>query len=403
MTYDVTELRSRFSSLNSGVAHFDAPGGTQTPDVVGEAIAQTLMAPLSNLGGGNVRSEANAETIITDFRTAFGDLLGASPSGIVYGRSTTQLNYDFSRALAKDWQPGDNIVVSRLDHDANVRPWIQAAESRGADVRWIDFEPATSEVVWDSVEAAIGPRTRVVAVTAASNLLGTKPPVRDIAEVAHAAGALVHVDAVHYAAHELVDLEGLGADSLVCSPYKFLGPHCAVLAAAPEFLESVKPDKLAPATDVVPERFELGTLPFETLAGATAAVNFLAEVSPGGGGSRRERLRASFDAIAEYEYRLVERVEKEFEVFGSRLVCHSRAGDRTPTLLFTFPGRRSWSAYEFLATKDVLAPADSFYAYETYRRLSLDDPHAMRLGMAPYVDDHDVDRLVSAIAQFLKS
>ncbi|WP_086709105.1 cysteine desulfurase-like protein [Streptomyces antimycoticus] len=403
MTFNVTDLRSHFPSLATGVAHFDAPGGTQTPRAVGEAIARTLTGPLSNLGGEGIRSEVNAEDAIAAFRAAYSDLLGVPEDGIVYGRSATQLNYDFSRTLAKKWQPGDEVVVSRLDHDANVRPWVQAAEAVGAEVRWIDFDPATAEVTWESVEAAIGPRTRLVAITAASNLLGTKPPVRAIADAAHAVGALVHVDAVHYAAHNLVDVPALGADLLVCSPYKFLGPHCAVLTASPQLLETLTPDKLVPSSDAVPERFEFGTLPFEILAGATAAVDFLAQIAPGDALSRRERLRASFHALEEHEMRLRKRLEEGLAGFGDAVVVHSRAADRTPTMFLTLRGRRTWDAYEFLATKDVLAPAGSFYAYEAYHRLNLDDPDGLRLGLAPYVDDDDVSRFLAGLAAFLAS
>ena len=280
MLYDVAELRSHFPGLASGIAHFDGPGGTQAPRQVGEAMATTLTAPLSNRGTIGA-SERNAERAVAEFRSAYADLLGVSPRGIVHGRSATQLNYDFSRALAKTWRPGEEVVVTRLDHDANVRPWVQAAAAGGLTVRWIDFDPETSEVIWESVEEAITPRTRLVALTGASNLIGTKPPVRAIADAAHAVGALIHVDGVHYTAHEPVDVVALGADILVCSPYKFLGPHCGVLAADPELLESIHPDKLLPSTDVVPERFELGTLPYEALAGATAAVDFLAAIAPG--------------------------------------------------------------------------------------------------------------------------
>jgi cysteine desulfurase family protein (TIGR01976 family) len=400
MTFDVAALRSHFPSLASGIAHFDGPGGTQTPRQVGEAIAATLTGPLSNRGTAIV-SESNANQAAVAFRAAYSDLLGVPAAGVVYGRSATQLTYDISRALAKTWQAGDQIVVSRLDHDANVRPWIQAAIAAGATVAWIDFDPNTSEVLWDSVEAAITDRTRLVAITGASNLIGTKPPVRAIAEAAHAAGALVHVDGVHYTAHGFVDLEELGADLFVCSPYKFLGPHCAVLAAAPELLESIHPDKLLPSTDDIPERFELGTLPYEIMAGATAAVDFLAEIDAGAATGRRERLRSSLHAIDQHELRLRTSIEEGLAAFCDAVVVHSRAAERTPTLLLTLPGRKCWDAYEFLAARNVQAPAGSFYAYEPFRRLDLDDSHGLRLGLAPYLDYDDVTRLLEGLGAFL--
>jgi cysteine desulfurase family protein (TIGR01976 family) len=293
------------------------------------------------------------------------------------------------------------VVVSRLDHDCNVRPWIQAAEAAGAAVRWMEFDPATAEVDLRSLEAGLSSRTRLVAVTAASNLLGTKPPVRRIADAAHAAGALVYVDGVHYAAHELVDVPALGADLFVCSPYKFLGPHCGVLGAAPALLETIRPDKLLPSTDVVPERFELGTLPYEVMAGATAAIDFLAAIAPGGEAGRRGRLRASLQAVHEHEEGLRRTLEAGLEALGPRVVVHSRAADRTPTLLLTLPGRKTADASRFLAARKVHAPAGSFYAAEPFRRLGLADSGGLRLGLAPYSDRSDVARVLEGLAAFL--
>lgn len=399
MPYDVAELRTHFPSLASGTAHFDGPGGTQTPREVAAAIAATISGPLSNRGSTGA-SEANADAAVSGFRAAGSDLLGVTASGIVHGRSATQLTYDFSRALAKQWTRGDGVVVSRLGHDANVRPWLQAADAVGAVVRWIDFDPATGEVDAESVAAAIIPGTRLVAITAASNLIGTRPDLPAIAEAAHAVGALLWVDGVHYAAHEFVDVPRLGADFFVCSPYKFLGPHCGVLAASPDLLGTVHPDKLLPSTDAVPERFELGTLPYEQLAGVTAAVDFLAGIG-GTEGTRRQRLEASFAAIDAHELRLRGRLEDGLHALGDAVVVHSRAGERTPTLLLSLPGRRTWDAYQFLATRGVLAPAGSFYAYETFRRLALPDEHGLRLGLAPYSTDEDVDRALEGLAAFL--
>ena len=280
MAYDVDRVRSLFPSLESGWAHFDGPGGTQTPRAVGDAVASVLTGPLSNRGTVG-ESEERAEAAVHGFRLAMADLLDAHPRGIVHGRSTTQLVYDFSRHISREWGGGDEVVVTRLDHDANVRPWVQAAERSGATVRWADFDPDTTELSTDAVTAQLSDRTRLLAVTGASNLIGTIPDVPAIAAAAHDAGALVFVDGVHLTAHALPDVEELGSDFFVCSPYKFLGPHCGVLAARPELLERIMPDKLLPATNVVPERFEFGTLPYELLAGVTAAVDVLAGLDPG--------------------------------------------------------------------------------------------------------------------------
>ncbi|MGW0941343.1 cysteine desulfurase-like protein [Streptomyces sp. NPDC002623] len=402
MAMDVAALRTRFPSLTHGLAFFDGPGGTQTPLPVAEAVTRTLTGPLSNRGLVSA-SELNAERAVGEFRAAYADLLGVPAGTVVHGRSATQLTYDFSRHLAKDWRPGDEIVLSRLDHDANVRPWVQAAERAGAVVRWTEIDAATTELDLDSYERALSPRTRLVAVTAASNVLGTKPPVRRIADRAHEVGALVYVDGVHYAAHHLVDVPALGADLFVCSPYKFLGPHCGVLAGSPELLESLAPDKLLPSPDTVPERFEFGTLPYETLAGATAAVDFLAaldESGPGTGESRRERLRRSLHSLHEHENALRARLDDGLRALGDAVTVHSRAADRTPTVLMTLEGRDATAAQAHLSARGVVAPAGSFYAHEVFAALGLPDP-ALRAGLAPYNDTEDVDRLLDGLASFL--
>ncbi|MFI8240566.1 cysteine desulfurase-like protein [Streptomyces sp. NPDC085866] len=398
MAIDLTALRAHFPSLETGLAFFDGPGGTQTPRPVADAIASTLTGPLSNRGTVSP-SELNAERAVADSRAAYADLLGMPASGIVHGRSATQLTYDFSRHLAKGWKAGDEIILSRLDHDANVRPWIQAAERAGVTVRWIEIDAETTDPDLDSYERALSSRTRLVAVTAASNVLGTKPPVRRIADRAHEVGALVYVDGVHYAAHHLVDVPALGADLFVCSPYKFLGPHCGVLAAAPEFLETLRPDKLVPSPDTVPERFEFGTLPYEILAGATAAVDFLAAMDPGSGSTRRERLAHSLGALHEHEQELRTRLEEGLGALGDLVTLRSGAADRTPTLLMTLEGRDAREAQVHLAARGVLAPAGSFYAYEPFTALKLTDP-ALRVGLAPYNTADDVDRLLDGLAAF---
>jgi cysteine desulfurase family protein (TIGR01976 family) len=397
MSFDVAAFRAEFPSLASGIAHFDNPGGTQTPAVVGEAIARTLTGPLSQRGSALV-SQRNAEDAVAGFRSAVADLVGGVPGGVVHGRSATALTYDVSRTLARTWAPGDEVVVCELDHDSNVRPWIQAAERAGAAVRWLRLDPATGELDLASLDV-ITSRTRLVAITAASNLLGTRPPVATVAARAHEVGALVHVDAVHHTAHAAPDITAMGADLLVCSPYKFFGPHCGALVADPALLETLRPDKLVPSTDAVPERFELGTLPYELLAGVTAAVDLIASV--GTGDSRRERLVSAAAAIAEHELRLRVRVEDGLAALGDHLTLHSRAADRTSTLFLTLRERLPVDAYEHLAKRDVLVPAGTFYAYETFRALGLPVDSGLRIGLAAYTDDSDVDRLLEGLADFL--
>ncbi|WP_217250113.1 cysteine desulfurase-like protein [Streptomyces sp. AC602_WCS936] len=395
MALDVDAIRAQIPALKSGSARFDAPGGTQTPQPVIDAVAEALAHPLANRGR-TTEGERNADGIVADARSALADLLGADPRGVVFGRSATQFAYDLSRTLARTWGPGDEVVVTRLDHDSNIRPWVQAAEAAGASVRWADFDPATGELLPEHIEAVLSPRTRLVAVTAASNLIGTVPDVPAFAGLAHGVGALLHVDAVHYASHAVVDLTALGADTLVCSPYKFLGPHLGVLAARPEFLETLRPDKLLPSSDAVPERFELGTLPYELLAGARAAVDFLAGLEPDARGSRRDRLAASFAALETHEEALRERIERGLAELGG-ITVYSRAARRTPTLLFTVAGLSPAEVYGRLAERGIDAPAGSFYALEASRRLGLGDEGAVRVGLAPYTDAGDVDRLLTAL------
>ena len=399
MALDLTALRAHFPSLDSGLAFFDGPGGTQTPTIVADAIGHALTQPLSNRGLLG-ESALNAENAVQGFRAAYADLLNMPADGIVHGRSATQLTYDFSRHLAKTWREGDEIILSRLDHDANVRPWVQAAERAGVTVRWIEIDPATTELDLGSYELALSSRTRLVAVTAASNVLGTKPPVRQIADRAHAVGAVVYVDGVHYASHHLVDVPALGADLFVCSPYKFLGPHCGVLAGDPALLESLNPDKLLPSPDNVPERFELGTLPYEVLAGAAAAVDFLAAMDPAPAATRREQLAQSLASMHDQEMSLRARLQDGLAGFGDAITLHTKARDRTPTFLMSLVGRDARDAYAHLDSRQVVAPAGSFYAYEPFRALKLEDP-ALRVGLAPYNNAEDVDRLLEGLASFL--
>ncbi|WP_329150519.1 cysteine desulfurase-like protein [Streptomyces niveus] len=401
---DMDALRARIPALRAGVAHFDGPGGTQTPTPVIEAITHALSNPLA-VRGSVAPGEINAETIVREFRLAMADLLGAQAAGIVVGRSATQLTYDFSRVLARGWAPGDEVIVSRLDHDANIRPWVQAAEQAGAVVRWADFDPATGELPATSVGALLTDRTRLVAVTAASNLIGTRPDVAAIADLVHRAGALLYVDGVHLAAHAFVDVTALGADFFVCSPYKFFGPHHGVLAASTGLLETLRPDKLAPSTDAVPERFELGTLPYEALAGTRAAVDFLADLAPdtpGTGQDRRTRLRSAFAAVEVHETALRERAEEAMSQLDG-VTQHSRAALRTPTMLLTFDNREATEAYHFLARSRIHAPAGSFYALEASRHLGLGTAGGLRVGLSPYNNADDIERLTAALSAFLRS
>ena len=394
-SYDVARVRSAFPALRSGTAHFDGPGGSQVPTPVAEAVARTLTSGIANRGTVT-EAERRADAVVVEARRAVADLLGADPGGVVFGRSMTALTYDLARALAKQWGPQDEVVVTRLDHDANIRPWVQAAQAAGATVRWADPDRVTGDLPVDAVAAQLTRRTRLVAVTGASNLVGTRPPVREIADAVHAAGALLHVDGVHLTPHAPVDVTALGADFFACSPYKFFGPHHGVLVADPALLETLHPDKLLPSTDEVPERFEAGTLPYELLAGTTATVDFLADLLPGDG-DRRSRVLASMAAVEEHEDRLLVRLLDGLAALPG-VTLHGSPARRTPTVLFTVAGRTPREVYEQLAGRGVNAPAGTFYAIEAARWLGLGDAGGVRAGLAPYTDDDDVDRLVAGVA-----
>jgi cysteine desulfurase family protein (TIGR01976 family) len=396
-TYDVAAIREHFPGLRDGAAHFDGPGGSQTPDEVASAITATLTGPLANRGALTT-AERNAEDAVHRGRSALGDLLGADPAGIVFGRSMTQLTFDLARTMAKEWGPGDEVVVTRLDHDANVRPWVIAAEAVGAQVRWADFDPETGELAPGTIGDLLTDRTRVVAVTGASNLIGTMPDVAAIADLVHATNAWLYVDGVHLTAHASVEVVLLGADFFGCSPYKFLGPHCAAVAGRVELLEQLRPEKLLPSPDRVPERFELGTLPYELMAGTAAAVDFLADLVPGSG-SRRDRLVSSMSALEAHEDGLRRRIERELGAFPG-VVVHSRAARRTPTLLVNFVGHAPGDLHRHLGERGVNAPAGSFNASEAARHLGLGDAGGLRIGLAPYNDDSDVDRLVEGLRSY---
>lgn len=397
-TYDISAFRALFPALRHGTAHFDGPGGTQTPEPVARAVADALTSPIANRGRVTA-AERTADEIVLAARAAMADLLGADPGGIVFGRSMTALTFDLVRTLSAGWGPGDEIVVTRLDHDANVRPWVLAAQRAGATVRWAPFDPATGELAVEDVTALLSERTRWVAVTASSNLLGTRPEVRAITDAAHEVGAFCFVDGVHFTAHCPVDVTALGADVYACSPYKFFGPHCGVLSAAPGWWEQWSPDKLLPSSDAVPERFELGTLPYELLAGTTAAVDVIAALAGEVGGDRRTRIGAAMAAVEAHESRLHARLEAALDELPG-VTRRSRARRRTPTTLLTFADRPAQAAYEFLAARGVNAPAGSFYAIEASRWLGLGDTGGLRVGLAPYSDDDDVDRLITGLREF---
>ena len=399
MELDVARVRSSFPALSQAVAYFDSPGGTQVPRQVAQSMADTICSGISNRGTVTV-AEQRAASVVAEARSAVTDLLGCTTDGVVFARSMTQVTFDMARALAKQWGPGDEVVVTRLDHDANIRPWVIAAEAAGATVRWVGFDRETAELSVDAVAAELSPRTRLVAVTGASNLLGTRPDVPAIVSAAHDVGALVYVDGVHLTPHAPIVLEELGADFYACSPYKFLGPHHGLVVADPALLEELQPDKLLPSSNTVPERFELGTLSYELLAGTTAAIDFIADMASSAT-DRRTRVLESMRAVEEHEGRLFARMLDGLSAIDE-VTLHGAPKRRTPTALFSVAGHSPQEVYEHLARLDVNAPASHFYAIEASRWVGLGETGAVRAGLAPYSNDEDVDRLVAGVAELAR-
>jgi cysteine desulfurase family protein (TIGR01976 family) len=399
MTYDVEKIRADFPALKSGLAFFDGPGGSQVPTQVGAAIAAAITQPISNRGVTTL-SEKSADEIVLGFRKAVGDLINADPAGVVYGRSWTQITYDFSRTLAKSWKPGDEIIVTTLDHDSNIRPWVQAAEAVGAVVRWAKFDTATGELPTSTISDLLNEKTRLVAVTGAGNTLGTRPNIQEISQAVHKTSALLYIDGVHLTPHTPIDMQAMGADFFGLSFYKIFGPHCAAIAAKPELLKTLNNDKLLPSTSESPERFEFGTLPYELMAGCTATIDYIANMVDGSG-SRRQRVVNSMAAAEKYEEELFEYMESEIKAIPG-VTLYGHAKNRTPTLYFNLKGVAGAEVHKHLAGLKVNAPASNFYALEVSRALGLGDTGAVRAGLAPYSTKEDVDRLVAGLRQLAK-
>jgi cysteine desulfurase family protein (TIGR01976 family) len=398
-SFDVAAVRALYPALADGHAYLDGAAGTQVPASVIEAIAAAYAAGIGNLGGAFAAS-ARAGAIVAGARAAVADLVGGTADGVVFGPSATALAYRIADALSRAWTAGDEIVVSRLDHDSNVRPWIQAAGRAGVTVRWAEVDLVTGELPAAQYADLIGPRTRVVAVTAASNAIGTRPDVAAIAGLAHAAGALCYVDGVHATPHVPVDIAALGADFYTTSAYKWSGPHLAALAADPALLETVWPDKLAPSSNAVPWRFERGTLPFADLAGATAAVEHLAAMAPGAvpaPASRRERILASMAAVEAYEAALFTRLLGGLAEL-EHVTLYGKAARRAPTAFFSIDGVAPRAVAEHLAALGVNVWNGDNYAYELCTALGLEPDGAVRAGLVHYNDASDVDRLLEGVA-----
>ena len=406
MTYDVSRVRALYPALADGWAYLDGAAGTQVPRSVIDAESATYAAGIGNHGAyfaASKRSDAASRAA----REGIVDLVGApSVDGVALGPSMTALTYRFADGLSKTWGPGDEVVVTRLDHDANVRPWVQAAARAGATVKWAVPTLPDVELPVEAVAAQLTERTRLVAVTAASNVIGTRPDVRAIADAAHAVGALVYVDGVHATPHVPVDVAALGADFYATSAYKWSGPHLATVVGDPALLATVMPDKLASSSDAVPDRFEYGTSPFAQHAGMAAAVDHvagLAEVAGAAGApagaTRRERILASMAAVEAYEQALLQKM-----IDGLTAMDHvERFGSPTsqaPTIWFRVKGMTPDEVAEHCAKAEVNVWSGHNYAWELAGLLGIrDSGSAVRASLSVYTSAEDVDRLIAAVGR----
>jgi cysteine desulfurase family protein (TIGR01976 family) len=399
MPFDVDRIRSGYPALTEGFLHFDGAGGTQPAEPVISAVASTMRTAVSNRGAGFEPARRSGE-IVAGARAAVADLVGGVPDGVAFGPSATALTYLVARTLGRQWTSDDEIVVSRLDHDANVRPWVQAAQAAGATVRWAAVDTATGRLPVEQYERLINARTRLVAVTAASNANGAVPAVRQIADLAHGVGSLTYVDGVHATAHLPVDVAALGADFYVTSAYKWSGPHYAAVVASPETWEPLHPLKLVPSPDVAPDRFEFGTLSFELLAGMTAAVDHLATLAPRPGSSdRRENLVTSMAEVGAYENGLAAKLAAGLA--GTPGVSVVPAPDhRCPTIAFRVAGQSPAQTARILGDQGICVSNGDYYAVEFFTATGLrDSGGAVRASIYHYNTAAEVDRLLEAIGE----
>ena len=404
-TASVESIRSRFPALGRRhgglpVAYFDGPGGTQVPQAVVDAMADYLLNHNANTHWAYPTSVETDEALASA-RGALADFLGGRPAEIAFGANMTTLTFHLGRALGRRWAPGDEIVVTELDHHANVDPWRQLARDRDLVVRTVRFRPETGQLDMDDLAAALGPRTRLLAIGAASNALGTKSDVRRAADLAHAKGALVFVDAVHHAPHALVDVVALGADFLACSAYKFYGPHVGVLWGRQDLLEALDVPKLEPAPENAPDRLETGTQNHEGVVGAAAAVDFLASLSEAP--DRRSRLVASMGTLHARGQELVERLWTGLRAIpGVTLYGPPPTEPRTPTVAFTLRGRTSEDVAKTLVDRAVFVSNGDFYATTVVRRLGHAEDGVVRAGCACYTTPEEVDRLVEGVVELAR-
>jgi cysteine desulfurase family protein (TIGR01976 family) len=413
---DVASLRKQFPALHRPIdgsvpIFFDGPGGTQVPQRVVDAMVHYLTTCNANHGGAFATSRAS-DQVLRGAHEAMADLLNApSPDEIVFGQNMTTLTMHFSRAVGRTLRPGDEVVVTRMDHDANIMSWALAARDAGATVRYVDIHPEGCTLDLDDLRRHLGPRTRLVAVACASNAVGTVNDVRTITRWAHDAGARVFLDAVHYAPHGPIDVQAWDCDALACSAYKFFGPHVGVLWGKRQWLEELPAYKLRPVPDTLPDRWMTGTQNHEGLAGVTAAVEYLAEIGAGQAdaragfaspANRRFHLHTGLAAIQAYEATLAGRLlagladRPRFKVWG--ITDRSRLAERVPTISVTLADRTAGQIAEHLAARNICVWSGNMYALELTRRLGLEERGGvLRIGLLHYNTVEEIDRLLHAL------
>jgi cysteine desulfurase family protein (TIGR01976 family) len=399
------EIRAQFPALerrHAGypVAYFDGPGGTQVPRAVVEAMADYLYHHNANTHWAYPTS-AETDEALEQARTALADFFNARPDEVAFGPNMTTLTFHLARALGHQYSSGDEIIVTELDHHANVDSWRALAGERGVTVRVVKMVPETGQLDWDDLEASINKRTKLVAIGAASNALGTISDVRRAADMAHARGALLYVDAVHYAPHVLVDVRALDCDFLGCSAYKFYGPHVGVLYGKRDLLESIDFPRLAPAPNTAPEIAETGTQNHEGIMGAAAAVDFLASLV--GGDTRRARLQSAFDVLHARGSALARQLwEGLAAIKGVKLYGPPPDSRRTPTVAFTVEGHPSIDVTRALVERGIFTSHGDFYAATVVARLGLAEDGLMRAGCACYTTAEECDRLIEGVRAIAK-
>jgi cysteine desulfurase family protein (TIGR01976 family) len=432
-TLNLASIRSQFPSLSQLInghpaAFLDGPGGTQVPQRVIDAISNYLRRDNANTAGAYATSR-HTDAMLAEARAAMADFLNCAADEIVFGPNMTTLTYMISRVIARDLGPGDEILVTRLDHDANVSPWLALAEQgkeKGVTIRWAEFNEEDCTLDLPDLASKINPRTKLVAIGYASNAVGTVNPVKEIVRLAHAAGALVYVDAVHYGPHGLIDVAVLDCDFLVCSTYKFFGPHMGVLFGKREHLARLRPYKVRPLTDAVPYRWEWGTLNHECIAGITACVDYIASIGSdhvataalgrqsGEARSlttpRRAAIVAAFEAIHNYEHALMHRLLSglaqipNIKIYG--ITDPARFAERCPTIALRVINQNANQTPLALATKlgerGIFTWDGNYYALNVTERLDVEKSGGfLRIGLVHYNTAEEVDRLLEALQEII--